>query len=87
MLKTLIVIVFLSIIASLANALYHLIKHKETSEKTVKALTFRIGISLVLFIAIAIAGMTGILQPTGIGMQMHMQKAKMAEEQAAPSLR
>ena len=82
MLKALIVIVFLSIIASLFHALYHLIKHKETSEKTVKALTYRIGISLVLFIAIVIAGMTGVIQPTGIGMQMHMQKAQMAEQQA-----
>lgn len=80
MLKILIILVFLSIIASLGIALYHLINHKDTSAKTVKALTYRISISLALFILIAIALMTGIIQPTGIGMQMQLQKEKMAEQ-------
>ena len=85
MLKILIIIVFLSIIASLFNALYHLIKHKETSEKTVKALTYRIGISLALFVTVAALLMTGVLQPNGIGMQMH--RPQVVDQQAAPSLR
>ena len=80
MLKILIILIFLTIIVSLGTALYHLIKHKETSEKTVKALTYRIGISLALFVALSIAFMTGVIQPTGIGMQMQLQKAKMAEQ-------
>ena len=80
MLKILIILIFLTIIVSLGTALYHLIKHKETSEKTLKALTYRIGISLALFIALSIAFMTGVIQPTGIGMQMQLQKEKMAEQ-------
>ena len=81
MLKILIILVFLTIIASLGTALFHLIKHKETSAKTVKALTYRVSISLALFILISIALMTGLIQPAGIGMQMQLQKEKMAEEQ------
>ncbi len=80
MLKILIILIFLTIIVSLGTALFHLIKHKETSAQTVKALTYRIGISLALFIALSIAFMSGIIQPTGIGMQMQLQKAKMAEQ-------
>jgi uncharacterized protein YacL len=74
MLKILIILVFLTILASLGTALYHLIRHKESSTKTVKALTYRIGISLVLFILLAIAFMTGLIQPIGRNIQMQMQK-------------
>ena len=80
MLKILIILVFLTIVISLGTALFHLIKHKETSAKTVKALTYRISISLALFIALSIALMAGLIKPTGIGMQMQLQKAKMAEQ-------
>ena len=81
MLKILIILVFLSIVASLGIALFHLIKNNESSEKTVKALTYRISISLALFILLAIALMAGLIQPSGIGMQMQLQKEKMAEQQ------
>jgi len=75
MLKIIIILVFLTIVASLGNALFHLIKNKKSSKKTVKALTYRISISLALFIMLSIALMSGLIQPTGIGMQMHLQKA------------
>jgi len=74
MLKILIIIVFLTIIFSLASALYQLIKNKGSSVKMVKALTYRISISLALFILLSIAFMSGLIQPTGIGMQMQLQK-------------
>ncbi len=79
MLKILIILVFLTIIASLGTALYHLITHKETSKKTVTALTYRISLSLILFIFVAIALITGIIRPTGIGMQMELQKEAQQE--------
>ena len=78
MLKILIILVFLSIVAGLGIALFHLIKNKESSAKTVKALTYRISISLALFILLSIALMSGLIQPAGIGMQMQLQKEKMA---------
>jgi len=40
----------------------------------VKALTYRISISLALFILLSIAFMSGLIQPSGIGMQMQLQK-------------
>ncbi len=69
LIKTLIVIAFVAIIASLGSALFHLVKHKDpvNSQKTLKALTFRIGLSVVLFIFVVIAMATGLVEPTGLG--------------------
>ncbi len=81
MLKIIIVLAFLLILASLASALYHLINSKdlEHSKKTAQALTFRIGLSLLLFIAVFIAFSTGLIQPHGIGANIqnaHLKKDK-----------
>jgi len=83
MLKIIISLVFLVIIISLGIALFHLITNKDSSNKTAKALTYRIGISLTLFILLSIAFITGNIQPSGIGMQMHLQKNL---SQTAPSV-
>ena len=82
--KSFLIIAFLVIIFSLGSALFHLVtnKGKEQSEKTVKALTFRIGLSLVLFILVFLAYATGIIKPQGIGARMQMQR----HLQASPSL-
>jgi uncharacterized membrane-anchored protein len=71
--KSLIIIAFVAIIASLGTALFHLVKHKDQahSQKTLKALTFRIGLSVALFIFVVIAIATGVVKPTGIGAKMH----------------
>ena len=79
MIKALFIIIFLAIIISLGSALYHLVKHKSEdtntpSDKTVKALTFRIGLSIALFILVAIALVSGLIQPHGIGARMYWQK-------------
>lgn len=75
LIKTLVIVAFLGIIFSLGSALFHLTKHKgeESSQKTVKALTFRISLSVLLFIFVAIALATGLVQPTGIGAKIHSQ--------------
>lgn len=79
LLKTIAIIAFVAIIISLATALYHLVRTKdqEQSRKTAQALTYRIGMSLGLFILIAIALMLGLFQPTGIGarIQQFQQQA------------
>ena len=69
MIKIIAIIIFLIIIVSLGTALFHLVKHTDSIEsaKIAKALTIRIGISLILFILLFIAYATGILQPQGIG--------------------
>lgn len=72
--KIIIVVTFFLIIISLGTALFHLVKHKDSSEKTVKALSFRIGLSLLLLFFVFIAIMTGLIKPHGIGTQMQLQK-------------
>ncbi len=73
LIKTLIIIAFVAIISSLGSALFHLVKHKDpaNSQKTLKALTFRIGLSVALFIFVVILTATGIIEPTGIGSRIH----------------
>ena len=70
MFKLIIAIAFLAIIASLGSALYHLIRHKDHSEETVKALTLRIGLSLTLFILLFLAFAGGFVKPHGIAANM-----------------
>lgn len=74
--KLFILALFLIIVASLGSALYHLVTNKsqERSQKIAKALTLRIGLSLVLFILVIIALATGLIQPEGIGARMHINR-------------
>jgi len=74
--KLFFIIAFILILISLGSALFHLVTHteQEQSQKTAKALTFRIGLSLVLFIMIYIAYVTGMIKPEGIGARMQMLK-------------
>jgi uncharacterized membrane-anchored protein len=60
--KVLIIITLVLIAGSLFSALYYLMKG-DTSERTVKALTWRISLSLVLFLLIMLAFSTGIIGP------------------------
>jgi hypothetical protein len=60
--KILIIITLVLIAGSLFSALYYLMKG-DTSERTVKALTWRISLSLVLFILIMLAFSMGIIGP------------------------
>lgn len=77
MIKITLIAVFLMIIFSLGSALYHLVKHKEdnSSEKTAKALTIRIGLSVALFLIVCLLLVTGVLKPHGIGSQIHLQRS------------
>ncbi len=81
--KILIIIAFLLIIYSLASALFYLVKRKdndiETSQKLAKALTWRIGLSVTLFLLIALAYFFGLIKPQGIGARM--QQVRHFEQQ------
>jgi predicted small integral membrane protein len=79
--KSVVIIAFILIIISLGSALFHLANRKteEQSEKTVKALTFRIALSILLFIFVFIAVATGIFKPHGLGIKMHMQQPAQTE--------
>lgn len=71
-LKLVAIVIFLAILTSLGTALFHLVRRGEqqASAKTAKALTFRIGLSLLLFILLVIALAGGWLKPSGIGARM-----------------
>jgi hypothetical protein len=64
--KILVVIAFILIIGSLASALVFLMRDKGRSNRTVQALAFRVGFSILLFVLILVAHRLGWIQPTGI---------------------
>lgn len=64
--KLFIVLVLLVILGSLASGLVFLIKDKGGSDRTVKALTWRIGLSVTLFLLLMLGYATGVLQPHGV---------------------
>jgi hypothetical protein len=64
--KILLGIAFILIIGSLASALVFLMRDKGRSNRTVQALAFRVGFSILLFVLILVAHRLGWIQPTGI---------------------
>ena len=64
--RILVAIAFILILASLGSALFFLMKDKGKSNRTVKALAFRVGFSIALFVLIVVANHLGWIQPTGI---------------------
>lgn len=64
--KILIVIIFLGIIGSMGSALFFLIKDKGQSDRTLKALTVRIGVSIALFALLFVLWGLGLISPHGV---------------------
>ncbi|NBW53706.1 MAG: twin transmembrane helix small protein [Betaproteobacteria bacterium] len=67
-----IALAFLGILASLATALFFMVRNKPENDDSpkaspmAKALAFRIGISVVLFIGILLSWKMGWIHPSGI---------------------
>lgn len=61
LIKVIIVIALLAIVGSLFSALFFLSKDKSGSDRTVKALTVRISLSIVLFLLIITGYYSGII--------------------------
>ena len=68
--KYLVVLAFLAILASLGSALFFMMRDgasgKVKTSNMARALAFRIGFSVLLFVCILIAWKLGYIQPTGI---------------------
>lgn len=65
--KVIIILLFIFIFFSLGSALYFLVRGaKGDSDRIVKALTWRIGLSMVLFIFLLIAFAMGWITPNQI---------------------
>lgn len=60
------VVFIVLILASLGSALYYLIKDKGGSDRTVRALTLRIGLSLSLFLLLMGGYYFGLIPETGL---------------------
>ncbi|MET3443081.1 low affinity Fe/Cu permease [Variovorax paradoxus] len=68
--KYFVALAFVGIFASLAFALFYMLKDgrngRTKSGGMARALTFRIGISVVLFLCMLLAWKFGYIQPTGL---------------------
>lgn len=64
--KTIVVILLIIVILSLGSALYHLVSHKGNSDKMVKSLTWRIGLSVFIFVLLLVGQAMGLIQPHGL---------------------
>jgi succinate dehydrogenase/fumarate reductase cytochrome b subunit len=68
MLQKLIVIAFLIVILyNLGAGLYYMLSDKGKTDRTVKALTRRIALSVALILLIVLGIWTGVIQPHGVG--------------------
>ena len=65
--KILILGVLFAIVVSLGSALFHLSRGKGDPQKMVRALTIRVGLSVVLFILLMLAWYNGLISPHGVG--------------------
>jgi hypothetical protein len=70
MMKFLVALAFIAIIGSLGSALFFMMRggkdDKARGDRMARALAFRIGLSVLLFICILVAWKLGYIQPTGI---------------------
>ena len=64
--KILIVVFLIAIVWNLGAGLYYMMTDKGGSDRTVKALTRRIGLSVLLIVLIIIGIATGVIQPHGL---------------------
>lgn len=64
--KIIVIVLFLLIIGSLASALFGLLKVGEDNNRTVRALTYRIGLSIAAFIILMVGAKFGWIQPHGL---------------------
>ena len=64
--KVIILILLGIVLISLGSALYHLVSNKGDSDKLVKSLTWRIGLSVFIFILLFIGQAIGLITPHGL---------------------
>ena len=63
MIRFLILAGLLAIVLSLGSALVHLVRGKGDSKKMARALTIRVGLSILLFVLLLLAWSLGWIQP------------------------
>ena len=63
--KVIVVLFLLAILGSLGSGLYYLMKDKGSSDRTVRALTIRISLSVLLFILMMLGYLRGTAMSSG----------------------
>jgi hypothetical protein len=61
--KLLVLLTFIAILVSLASGLVYLFRDDHHSRRVVNALTWRIGLSVALFVILMLAHALGLIQP------------------------
>ncbi|AHV94046.1 twin transmembrane helix small protein [Bordetella holmesii] len=64
--RVIVIVAFIGILVSLGSALFYLMKDKGSTNRTVNALTVRIGLSVALFLFVLLANHFGWIQSTGL---------------------
>ena len=64
--KIVILLVFIGIVVSLGSGLYYLVNDKGDSRRTLRALTWRIGLSVGLFAFLMLLIGLGVIEPHGL---------------------
>ena len=64
--KLLVVAGLIAIVVSLGSGLYFLLKDKGETKRMVNSLTWRIGISVAVFVLLFVAWFFGLIQPHGV---------------------
>ena len=64
--KIIIILFLIFIFYALGSALYFLVRDKADSTRVVKALTWRIGLSILLFLLLMLAFAFGYIQPHAV---------------------
>ena len=64
--KLLIIAFLIVILWNLGAGLYYMMVDKGTTDRTVRSLTWRIGISVALILLVALGIYTGVIKPHGI---------------------
>lgn len=67
MVKLAIVVFLLFIVYSLGSACYYMLIDRSQSDRAVRALSWRIGLSITLIVLIMLGIATGVVKPHGIG--------------------
>ena len=66
LIKIVVILILLMIFISLGSGFFFLLRDRGRSHRAVKSLTWRIGLSLTLFIMLMIAYGTGLITPHGV---------------------
>ncbi len=79
--KILIILILIAILVSLASGMFFLVKDKGQTKRTVNSLTFRVSLSVALFVLLFVGYATGLIVPHGLV----PAKTEKALPEAAPS--